>query len=156
MAKGIKHIMYKYPDRKQKDLIPILQDIQNEHGFISEEHIHEITKTLDIPGSRIYGIATFYNQFKFKQPAEIHIRICSGSACHVMGGDSLWENLRSKLNIQENGRSKDGKISIEEVPCLGSCALAPVIQVNDTYHTRLNKKKIDSIIDSIKNKPASV
>lgn len=152
MAAGIKHIIYKYPDKAQKDLIPILQEVQNEQGYITEEHIREITRALSIPGSRIYGIATFYNQFRFRENAPVHIRLCAGSACHVMGADNLRDALISKLNIMDNGVSKNGKISIEEVSCLGACALAPLIQVNDTYHTRLNKQKLDQIIKTLNNK----
>ncbi len=149
MAEALKHILYKYPGKEQKDLIPILQDIQNENGYLSETHIQNLSKYLKIPEVKIYSIATFYNQFRFAPNAKYHIRICSGSACHVMGSDKLTETIKNTLEIQGNNRSKNGKISIEEIPCLGACALAPLIEINGIFHAKLNSQKLNRIINEL-------
>jgi len=149
MVEALKHILYKYPDKEQKDLIPILQDIQNEKGHLSEIHIQYLSKYLSIPEVKIYSIATFYNQFRFAPNAKYHLRICSGSACHVMGSDKLIETIKNSLEIQANNRSKNGNFSIEEVPCLGACAMAPLIEINGVYHGKLNSQKLDRILNQL-------
>ena len=149
MSETLKHILYKYPDKEQKDLIPILQEIQNEKQHLTEMHIQYLSEYLNIPEIKIYSIATFYNQFKFAPNAENHIRVCSGSACHVMGSDKLIETIKNSLEIQGNNRSKNGKFSIEEVPCLGACALAPLIEINGTYHGKLTPQKLDRILNEL-------
>jgi NADH-quinone oxidoreductase E subunit len=149
MTDLLKHIIYKYPDKKQKDLIPILQEIQNENGYITESHIQELSDTLNIASSKIYSIATFYDQFQFSPNAKCHIRVCSGSACHVMGIDNLKSEIITKLEIQQNMKSRNGQFSLEEVPCLGACALAPLIEINGEFYGKLTTKKLDNIIENL-------
>jgi NADH:ubiquinone oxidoreductase subunit E len=149
MESKFKHIFYKYPNREQQDLIPILQDIQNEKEFLSAEYIQIVSEYLNIPASKIYGIATFYNQFRFFPKARHHVRVCSGSACHVMGGDALIEIVRTKLEIQANGRSKSGEFSMEMVDCLGACALAPLIQIDNEFYGKLTSPKLEDILNEL-------
>lgn len=149
MAEELKHILYKYPAKEQKDLIPILQDIQGEKGHLNEKHIQIISEYLTIPEVKIYSIATFYNQFRFAPNAKYHIRVCTGSACHVLGASKLFDIIKTELEIQENNRSKSGLFSIEEVSCLGACALAPLIEINGKYHGKLNVKKLEAILEEL-------
>ncbi len=149
MAEELKHIFYKYPAKEQKDLIPILQDIQAEKGHLTEHHIQIVSNYLNIPEVKIYSIATFYNQFRFAPNAKYHIRVCTGSACHVLGVSKLYDTIKTELEIQNNNRSKNGLFSIEEVACLGACALAPLIEINGEYHEKLTAKKLDNILNEL-------
>ena len=151
MTEGLKHILYKFPDRSQKDLIPILQEIQNEKSYITEDNIKIVSQHIGIPEVKIYSIATFYNQFRFTENAKYHIRICKGSACHVLGNEKIFNSITSKLDIQANNRSKNGLYSIEEVSCLGACALAPLIEINGEYHPKLTQKKLENILNLLKD-----
>ncbi len=145
------HIRNAYPDKKQKDLIPILQDIQEQYGYISENHIQLASEMLNVSGSKIYGIASFYDQFKFTPKAKIEVKICTCPACHIMGSHKLMAFLKLKLNIQDNLHSKDNTFSIEEAPCLGACDKAPVIQINNTYFYQVDKNKTEQIINAVTN-----
>ncbi|MGM0650055.1 MAG: NAD(P)H-dependent oxidoreductase subunit E [Bacteroidota bacterium] len=145
----IKNILTKYPDKSKKDMIPVLQDIQNKFGLISESHINEVSNALNVPCSNIYGVATYYDQFKFTADSKVHIKICNGSACYINGYQDILTELRKHLNIQDNGISADGTYSLEKVPCFGACALSPIVEVNGTFYTKVTKRKIREIIKTI-------
>jgi NADH-quinone oxidoreductase subunit E len=99
------HLRNAYPDKKQKDLIPMLQDIQKQYGYISENHIQLASEMLNVSGSNIYDIASFYDQFKFTPKAKIEIKICTCPACHIIRSHKLMAFLKLKLNIQEKFRT---------------------------------------------------
>ena len=152
MDKDFLNILNKYPDKSGKDLIPVLQDLQNKFGYISEKHINDLSNQFDLACSKIYSVATYYNQFRFSPNTKTIIKICEGSACHAFRSHEIHEELLKQLRINENGVSSDGNFSIERVPCFGACALAPVIEINGTFYTRLNKRKLIKILNDLKEK----
>jgi NADH-quinone oxidoreductase subunit E len=134
------------PFRERKRLIPLLQKEQAKHSYLSEEAISEIAYNTGISKNEIYGVASFYAQFRFTPPGEHIIKVCLGTACHVRGGGSLLESLERELDVHPGGTTKDGKFSLERVACFGCCALAPVIVIDNNVYSRLNTTKIKKIL----------
>lgn len=130
---------------KEEELIPILQKTQEEIGYLSEESMFKIAKFLRIPESKIYGVATFYAQFRFKPKGKNHIMLCRGTACHVKGAPRILEEIENNLGIKEGETSADKNYSIESVACIGACSLAPCITLNDKVHANLTPKKIEDL-----------
>lgn len=148
MKTSIENIISKYPQAGQDSLIPILQDIQNADGFLSENAIVEVGGYLNLPTSKIYGVATFYNQFRFQPVGKNHIQVCRGTACHVLGSATVLEELEKQLKIKAGDTSKDGSFSIEVVACIGACGLAPVIAVNGNFHAKVSSESLKEIIEN--------
>jgi len=133
----------------ENELIPVLQKVQEECGFLSEEAMLEIAKFLRIPESRVYTVATFYSQFRFTPVGKNHICLCRGTACHVKGAPKILEQLKTNLNIDEGETTADMKFSLESVACIGACGLAPTIVINKNTYGRLDATKVDKIITKI-------
>ncbi|MBF0315182.1 MAG: NADH-quinone oxidoreductase subunit NuoE [Oligoflexia bacterium] len=149
----VESILKKYHSSKRDQLIPILQAIQEAQGFLSRESIIRVGEFLNLPVSKIYGVATFYNQFRFKAIGKYHVMICRGTACHVKGSKSILELLEENLQIKAGDTSRDGLFSIEVVACIGACGLAPVISINGEFHGHLTKEKLITLLDECrKNK----
>lgn len=127
------------------NLIPLLQSIQERHSYLSAVSMEMVAKHLGISPSEVYGVATFYNQFRFHPPGRHQIRVCLGTACHVAGGDIILENFERKLGIQEGETTADREYSVERVACVGCCALAPVALVDDTVRGRMQPSKVEGI-----------
>ena len=138
------------PKQGRDRLIPLLQEAQNREGWISREAITSIAKTLGIPAASVYGVATFYNQFRLHPPGKNHIVICRGTACHVRGSKTILEHICSELGIQPGETTRDRIFSLEVVACIGACGLAPVIAVNGEYHAHVTPKSIKKIIAGIR------
>ncbi len=145
--KNLKDIILKYENAKGS-LIPILQEVQNEFGYISKESIEEIAKYTDYTESDIYGVATFYSQFKLEKPGLHNIKICQGTACHVIGADTIKDVIFEELKLKDYGTTEDGKFTIEHVACLGCCSLAPVIMIDGEVYGKLTPDKIRKILKS--------
>ncbi len=145
-------ILAKYEKAGRDKLIPILQEVQEEEGFLSKESVVKIGGFLKLPVSKIYGVATFYNQFRFKPLGKYHIQICRGTACHVKGSESIVTALESVLNVPAGETSKDGLFSTEVVACIGACGLAPIIAVNGEFHAYVDSSKAKKIIRQYKKK----
>ena len=148
MAGSIRTIVRKYTPRDQSNLIAILQDIQQNEGFISPQALNHISEHLWISRSQIYGVASFYSQFKFNPPGRHSIKICLGTACHVQGGDFLLNALKSEIGISPNETTPDGRFDLERVACLGCCALAPVVMVNDEIFSNVTVVRLKEILKS--------
>jgi len=148
-AKDVEAILEKYPDTNRDQLIPILQEVQDKYGFISEGSIAAIGKHLKMPTSNIYGVATFYNQFRFNPKGKYHIRVCYGTACHVWGASTVLQNLTKILKIGDGEITKDKLFSLEVQTCIGGCGQAPVIAVNERYYTRITLESLKRIIQTI-------
>lgn len=148
MRTSLENIISKYPNAEQDSLIPILQDIQNTDGFLSENAIVEVGDYLNLPTSKIYGVATFYNQFRFQPVGKNHIQVCRGTACHVLGSATVLEELEKNLKIKAGDTSKDGLFSIEVVACIGACGLAPVIAINGNFHAKVTPESLKDIIEN--------
>jgi NADH-quinone oxidoreductase subunit E len=152
MKTAIENILKKYDNCGRDSLISLLQDIQETEGYLSEEAIVRTGKKLKIPTSKIYGVATFYNQFRFEPTGKYHIMVCRGTACHVLGSLTVLQELEKNLKIKAGQTTRDGLFSIEIVACMGACGLAPVINVNGTFHANVTAQSIKEIIESYRNK----
>jgi len=149
MKEKIGLLLEKYSYAKQESLIPILQEIQDEVGYLSEDAIVLVGKHLDIPTSKIFGLATFYNQFRFQPKGKYHIQMCHGTSCHVMGATTIIEIVEKSLKLKVGQTSRNGNFSLEIVPCMGACALSPVISINGKYYGRLTVAKLKEVLDEI-------
>ena len=140
-------ILKNYPDARRDSLISILQDVQEVQGYLSRDAVVEIGKHLNLPTSKIYGVATFYNQFRFQPVGRYHIQVCRGTACHVKGSLGILETVKRILKIEPGQTTRDGLFSLEVVACIGACGLAPVICINGEFHARLTPDSVTRIID---------
>ncbi len=148
---NVDEIIKSFPKVKQEQLIPILQEVQEKDGFISEEAVIKIGKHLNLATSKIYGVATFYNQFRFTPLGKYNIQICRGTACHVLGSAIIQKELEKILNIKAGQTTRDGLFSIELVACLGACGIAPAISVNGEFYSKVTTESLKEIIESYKN-----
>ena len=151
MTKSIEAILEENPNAERDSLIPILQEVQNSEGFLSEKSIVKVGKHLKLPTSKIFGVATFYNQFRFEPKGKFHIQVCRGTACHVLGSATVLDELEKPLKIKADQTSRDGLFSIEVVACIGACGLAPVISINGEFHAKVTSASIKEIIGNYKN-----
>lgn len=131
---------------EEGDLIPILQRVQEKHGYISEDAIGEISRFLRISENQIYGVASFYSQFRFTAPGRNSIKVCLGTACHVRGGQILLDAVQRELDISPGETTADGRFDLQRVACLGCCALAPVLQINDDIYSRMTVIRLKEIL----------
>jgi len=141
----IEEIMNRYP-AKPEYLIFFLQDIQANYGYISQELMQQISDHTDVPITQTYSVATFYQSFRLEPKGEHEIRICLGTACHLKGGQRIVENLERKLNIQAGETTEDLKYTLDTVNCVGACALAPVMVVDEKYEPNISAGKINGIL----------
>lgn len=151
---SIEPILSKYPGAGRDSLIPILQDVQQEQGYLSRESITEIGRFLKLPASKIFGVATFYNQFRFHPLGRFHVQLCRGTACHVKGSARLLDTMCRLLEIKPGQTSRDGLFSLEVVACIGACGLAPVISINGEFHAGVDSRKAEKIIKQYRRKAA--
>lgn len=133
-------------EKKRENVIPILQLIQEKHAYLAPGAIKLVASYLDMATCEIYGVATFYNQFRFHPPGRHQIKVCLGTACHVKGGDIILENFERKLGISEGQTTPDREFSIDRVACVGCCALAPVASVDDTIHGHVAPSKVEGLM----------
>lgn len=147
-VKDIEAVLASYPDAGRDALIPILQEVQEVQGYLSRESIVRIGEHLRLPASKIYGVATFYNQFRFQPLGQNHIQVCRGTACHVKGSFGVLESVKQLLRIEPGQTTRDGVFSLEVVACIGACGLAPVIRVNDEFYAQVTSAKLEGIFDS--------
>ncbi len=142
------------PYRGQKGAtIPVLQKVQEELGYLSEEAISEIAIFLGLSKNEVYGVASFYAQFRFERQGEHTIRVCQGTACHVRGGRRILDVVEQELGIQSGETSEDYKFSLERVACFGACALAPVMVIDKTVHGRITTVKARQILTPYLQEP---
>jgi NADH-quinone oxidoreductase subunit E len=130
-------------------LIPILQMVQKQFSYLPEAAMHIVARHLNITAADVFGVATFYNQFRFNPPGKHPIKVCLGTACHVKGGDIILENFERKLGIKEGETTEDREFSIERVACVGCCALAPVALVGEAVHGAMAPSKIEGLFTRI-------
>ena len=125
----------------EEDLIPALQAVQEHLGYVPADAIRRIAAHLRLPASTAFGTASFYSQFRFTPPGKHKLRVCCGTACHVRGSGQIVQALERKLGIQPGETSDDNEFSLERVACFGSCALVPVLVVNDQVHGQMTPEK---------------
>lgn len=147
-------VLAHWPLAQRDALIPILQEVQESCGFLSNEAMLRISRHLDLPASKIFGVATFYNQFRFQAPGRHSIQVCRGTACHVKGSALVLEALCRHLKIQPGQTTKDGMFSLEVVACIGACGLAPVIAVDGQFHAGVAPEAVADIVESYREPEA--
>jgi NADH-quinone oxidoreductase subunit E len=152
IAADVDAILEHYPNAKRDSLIPILQEVQDRLGYLSREALSRISVHLRLPTSKIYGVATFYNQFRFQPQGKFHVQVCRGTACHVKGSLGILEAIKRELKIEPGQTSRDGLFSLEVVACIGACGLAPVMAVNGEFHAAMTTKKVSKILDLYRKK----
>jgi NADH-quinone oxidoreductase subunit E len=133
-------------EQERGRLIPILQMIQQRHAYLPHEAIKAVADHIGIAPCEVYGVATFYNQFRFHPPGDHPIKVCLGTACHVRGGGIILENFERKLGIQDGETTPNKEFSIERVACVGCCALAPVAVVGEQIHGHMAPSKVEGLI----------
>lgn len=150
--KKINKILEKYKGAKRDSLIPLLQDVQELEGFLSFDSLLAVSRFLNLPLSKIYGVASFYNQFKFLAPGKFHIQVCRGTACHVKGSLKVLDAVKRALKIDSGQTTRDGIFSLEVVSCVGACSLAPVVCINGEYYANVTPESLEKILSDYRNK----
>ena len=143
----IDEILHNYPADQHYSLA-IMQDLQHEFQYIPREGLEELALYLNIPLSSLYSMATFYKALSLKPKGKHIIKLCDGTACHIRGSMTLVEGVTRVLGIADGETTEDGLFSLELVNCLGSCALAPVMVVDDTYYGKMTMEKLPGVLDS--------
>jgi NADH-quinone oxidoreductase E subunit len=139
-------ILKKHPRAGRDALIPILQEVQEDQGYLSREAVIRIGKHLNLPTTKIYGVATFYNQFRFQPKGKYHFMVCRGTACHVKGSGRVLEMAQKLLKLKPGQTSRDRMFSLETVACMGACGLSPVMNLNGEFYAKVTPQKLVKII----------
>ena len=149
--KRVETILLGHPDAGRDHLIPILQEVQEAEGYLSKGAIALIGQELRLPASKIFGVATFYNMFRFQPKGKFHVMVCRGTACHVKGSKRVLDMVTKVLKLQPGETSRDGLFSLEVVACMGACGLAPVVNINGQFHAKVTPMKLQRILDECRN-----
>jgi NADH-quinone oxidoreductase subunit E len=136
-------------------LIPLLQSAQESYGYIPESAIDHISEIVGIPSADIYGVITFYSQFRLKPMGKNIIKVCDGTACHVNSSTAIIKTIESELQIGNDETTEDGLFTLQKVACLGCCSLSPVIMINDETYGLLTPKKVQQILKDYKETESS-
>jgi NADH-quinone oxidoreductase E subunit len=139
-------VLKKHPRAGRDALIPILQEVQESQGYLSREAVTRISKHLNLPATKIYGVATFYNQFRFHPKGKYHFMVCRGTACHVKGSSRVLEMAQKLLKLKPGQTSRDRLFSLETVACMGACGLSPVMNLNGEFYAKVTPQKLVKII----------
>ena len=132
----------------RESLIPVLQKVQGELGYLPEEAVSEIAHFLGLSSSDIFGVASFYAQFRFERQGEHTVKVCQGTACHVRGAKRIMEAVAQELGIEPGGTTEDYKFSLEQVACFGCCALAPVMVIDDQVNGRVTTSDARKVLEN--------
>ena len=128
------------------DLIPVLQDIQDSYNYLPKDELKFVSERLNIPLTQIYSVATFFKMFSLLPKGKHVCKVCLGTTCHLKGGQRLAESISHRLGVDIGYTTKDMNFTLETVGCLGSCAQAPVMMVDDTYFARISVDKVPKIL----------
>ena len=150
MSTDLDIILKKYKPGKREELIPLLQDIQEEQGFLSEEAIVRTGNYLGLSTTKIYGLATFYDKFRFIPSGRIQIRICHGTSCFLNGSQAIINKIKEETGIIPGQTTRDGNFSFEIVSCMGGCNNGPVINVNGEFHTHIKAEQLPEMLKRLK------
>lgn len=150
VKKEVNEILVQFVKDKQ-NLITILNEVQEKYGYIPKIAQIEISNYLNIPLAEVYGVITFYSRFTLKPKGKYNISVCLGTACFVKGSKELFERAKQKLGIEEGETTSDGLFSLDATRCVGACGLAPVFTVNNEVYGKATVKKLDEVLDSIKD-----
>ncbi len=130
----------------RSDLVPVLQRTQEALGYLSPEAVRGIARRLKLSESEVFGVASFYAQFRFAPPGRHRLRVCLGTACHVKGGVQMLDTIERRLGVGAGKTTPDGEYDVERVACLGCCALAPVVTLDDDVHGQMSVLKLQELL----------
>jgi len=145
MPEQIKKVLGKH-GRSPDELIPILQDVQAAFGYIGEPAVKAVSRYLHISENQIYGVSSFYAQFRFTEPGRHSVKVCLGTACHVRGGSTLLDMLERGLSITCGETTEDKRFGLDRVACLGCCALSPVVQIDRDIYSRMTVNRLTELL----------
>ena len=140
----VEEVLASYKGEKA-ELIPILQQVQQAHGYLPEEALSQVAKFVDVPECTVFGVATFYAQFKLVPTGRNLVRVCRGTACHVRGGARILKEVEKRLGIKPGESTPDLEYALETVACIGACALAPTMTINNDTYGEMTTKKVAEI-----------
>jgi len=148
-------IINRYP-RKRSAIMPLLHFVQSIDGYVKNEGIELIAQKLELATAEVSAVSTFYTQYKSKPVGEYHVGICTNTLCAVMGGDAIYESIKQHLEIDNDGVTSDGKVSIEHIECNAACDYAPVVMVNWEFYDNQTVQSVKELVDSARagNPPA--
>jgi len=150
MSKDFDIILKKYKQGRREDMIPLLQEIQEEMGYLSEEAIVMVGNFLNLSTTKIYGLATFYDKFRFIPSGKIQIVVCNGTSCFLNGSREIINTLKEETGVEPGQVTRDGIFSYEIVTCMGGCNNGPVIKVNGQYYTHIKAEQLPELIKKFK------
>jgi NADH-quinone oxidoreductase subunit E len=147
----IDDILGRYREGSHENLIPILQDVQEAEGYLSENAIISIGRFLHMSTTKIYGLATFYDRFRFIPAGRVHMRVCNGTTCFINGSGAVVTAVREALGIEPGQTTRDGRFSYELTACQGGCNEGPVVCVGENYYTHIRPEDIPELITKLKS-----
>ncbi|HPY67659.1 MAG TPA: NAD(P)H-dependent oxidoreductase subunit E [Bacteroidales bacterium] len=143
-------ILKKYKPGRRDELIPLMQEIQEVYGHLSEEAVVKIGTYVGLSTTKIYGLATFYDQFRFVPAGKIRITVCHGTSCSLNGSKAVINNIREFTGLQPGQTSRDGIFSYEIATCMGGCNNGPVLSINDEYYPHIKPEQIPELLNKLK------
>jgi NADH-quinone oxidoreductase subunit E len=149
VTEKLQSIVERYKSGKSS-LIAVMQDINQEYGYLPEEVLQEVSTLIEVPISIFYSLATFYSSFRLEPIGKKHVCVCVGTACHVRGASQVVDTLSRDLQIAPGETSKDGNFTLETVNCVGACALGPLVTVNGEYHGKMDQKKVAKLSKTLR------
>lgn len=151
LSKETETLIADVPKGREDLIIPVLQQMQEIEGYVPEEGIVRLSEQIDTTPARIFGIATFYNQFRLEPLGKHIIRVCRGTACHVKGSGKLLDQLCNGLDIAPGGTTEDGLFTVEEVACLGACSIAPAVMVDDKFYGHMTTDGVMQLVEALRS-----
>lgn len=145
---SVDEVLQKYNPYRE-NLVPILQRVQDKLGYLPTLAMEKIASILDIPPVDVFGVATFYNQFRLNPPGDNEFKVCMGTACYMVGGEIALDSLERRLGIKEGETTGDRKYSLERVACVGCCSMAPVVVINEDIEGYVTPTKVDGLLNSL-------
>lgn len=133
-------------------LIAVLHKVQERYGFLSNENMEQVAYLLNVPTANVYGVATFYHFFRLKPQGKFAISVCLGTACFVKGADAILEAFKNELGIEVGETTTDGNFSLVGTRCIGVCALAPVVTINEEVYSNVKSNQVNEILNKLKQK----
>ena len=149
MEHDIEKVLEQFPENRKELLIPILQKIQQETGYLNSEILERVGRHLAIPANKVYGVATFYDHFRFRVRGKYHFLVCNGTSCHLFGNQTALQQLEKRLQVRAGQTTRDGRFSLEAVQCLGACSHTPVVLLNGKPLHHLTPESLERIIESL-------
>lgn len=142
--------------KTRENLIPVLQKVQSKLGYLPALAMEKIAEGLSVPAADVYGLVTFYNQFRLNPPGKHQVKVCMGTACYMVGGDITLESFERRMEIKENETSPDRLYSLERVACVGCCTMAPVVVVDDEVEGKVTPTRVDGIMLALQDQEKKV